>query len=360
MVVVLKEVRVAAVRRALEALFRRPSRFILLLVLLPILGAAVGFMLPRSYQAQASLWANQRYAVIGATGSESDLLATEAGTQVTALNELLQTRVFALQVANQTQLINTLSPAVKADPNARDDALVQDISGRVLVATQGTYVYTISYTDKSPEIAQQVVAAVIKSFGEQSQGLSVIEGQNLLQAYQAQLPAAEKAADAAAQAEAQYINQHPTETAAQLTNDPQYSLLHAKTQQAQATLQNLRTQIATLQQEIGLLSGGPSTLFTVLDQPTAPVRPVSRTKTLIMAGGGGVALALLACALYLALLVRRDRALYTPAEVQRATELRVLLQLPALPTSTVSASRRALAVADARTSPHKRIRAPRT
>lgn len=360
MVVVQKEVRVAAVRRALEALFRRPSRFILLLVLLPIIGLAVGFVLPRSYQAQASLWANQRYAVIGATGTESDLLSTPAETQATALNELLQTRVFALEVANQTHLADTLSAAVQADHNARDDALVQDITGRVLVQAQGTNLFTVSYTDKSAQIAQQVVAAVIKSFGDQSQGLSVIEGQNLLQAYQAQLPAAEKAADSAAKAEAQYINQHPTETPAQLANDPQYSLLHAQTQQAQATLQNLRAQIATLQQEIGLASGGSSSLFQVLDQPTVPVRPVSRTRTLIMAGGGGAALALLACAIYLALLVRRDRALYTPAEVQRATELRVLLQLPALPTSTVSASRRALALADERTAPRKRIKAPRT
>lgn len=346
-------------RRALEALFRRLSRFIVLLLLLPIIGFAIGFVLPRSYEAQASLWANQRYAVIGATGTESDLLATPAETQATALNELLDTRVFALEVANQTHLADTLSPAVHADPNARDDALVQAITGRVLVAAQGTNLFTITYTDKSAQIAQQVVAAVITSYGQQSQGLSVIEGQNLLDAYQAQLPQAEKDAAAAAQAEQQYINQHPTETAAELANDPQYSLLHAKTQQEQTALQNIRTQIANLQQQIALVSGGPNQLFQVLDKPTVPVRPVSRTKTLIMAGGGGLVLALLACALYLALLVRRDRTLYTPAEVQRTTELRVLLQLPALPTSTVSASRGALAVAGERAPTHRRLKAPR-
>lgn len=357
MVVVQRKVRIAAVRRALEAIFRRPTRFILLLVLLPIIGFAVGYALPRTYQAQASLWAMQRYSVIGATGTEADLLATPAETQATALNELLQTRTFALEVANQTHLADTLDPAVRADPNTRDDALVQAITGRVIVQAQGTNLFTVNYTDKSWQIAQQVVAAVITSYGQQSQGLSVIEGQNLLENYQAQLPQAEKDANAAAQAEQQYINQHPTETPAELANDPQYALLNAKAQQTAATLQNIRGQIATLQQQISLVNGGPSSLFQVLDQPS--VRAVSRTRTFLLAGGGGLLLALLACALYLALLVRRDRALYTASEVQRATELRVLLQLPALPTSTMSASRRALALADGRVPARRRLKAPR-
>ncbi len=344
-------------RRTLEALFRRLGRIVALLVLLPIIGFTIGYLLPHTYQAQASLWANKRYEVIGSTGTESDLLATEAETQATALNELLQTRTFDLAVANQTGLKDTLSPSVRSDPNARDDALVQAINDRVLVQAQGTHLFTITYTNTDWHIAQQVVAAVINSYGQQSQGLSVVEGQNLLEAYQGQLPQAQKDASTAAHAEQQYINQHPTENAADLANDPEYSLLHAQTQQAQSILANLQTQIATIKQEIGLQSGGADALFRVIDQPT--VKGVSRAKTLLMAAGGGLGFALLAVAIYLALLVRRDRALYTPAEVQRATEMRVLLQLPALPASTMSASRAALALADGHAPPRRRIRVPR-
>ena len=343
--------------RTLEALFRRLGRIVLLLVLLPIVGFAVGFALPHTYQAQASLWAQHRYEVIGSTGTESDLLATEAETQATALNELLQTREFDLEVANQTQLTSTLSASVRANPSARDDALVQAITGQVLVQAQGTHLFTITYTNKSWQIAQQVVAGVIKSYGEQSQGLSVVEGQNLLQAYQAQLPAAQKAASQAAQTEAQYINQHPSENAGDLANDPQYTLLHANTQQAQATLQTLQNQIATINQEIGVQSGGPDSLFHVIDQPT--VKGVSRLRTLLLATGGGLGLGLLFVAMYLALLVRRDRALYTAAEVQRVTEQRVLLQLPLLAASTMSASQRSLALADERAPSGRRLKAPR-
>lgn len=343
--------------RTLEALFRRFRRIVLLLVLLPIVGFAVGFALPHTYQAQASLWAGQRFAVIGATGTEADLLATEAETQATALNELLQTRDFALAVANQTQLVGTLSTAVRADPNARDDALVKAISGRVLVQAQGTYLFTITYTDKSWQIAQQVVKAVINSYGHQGVELAVAEGQRLLATDQAQLPALQKDYDAAIKAEAQYINQHSTETQAQLVNDPTYAALHADTQQKQAAMQTLQTQISQLQNDVARVSGSPDALFTVIDQPT--VKGVSRLRTLLLATGGGLGLALLFVAMYLALLVRRDRALYTAAEVQRVTEQRVLLQLPLLSTSTMSASRGALALADDRAPSGRRLKAPR-
>lgn len=343
----------------LESLFRRLGRILLLLMVLPIIGFAIGFKLPRMYESQASLWANQRYVVIGATGAESDLLATPAQTQTDALTELLQTRVFALAVANQTHLVDTLPASTRANPSLRDNALVTEISSHVLVKDVGTNLFTITYDNQSAQIAQQVVAATIKSYGDQSQGLTLIEGQNLLEAYQAQLPGLQSAASKATQAESQYIIQHPSEGAGQLASDPVYLQLHADTQAKQGALQNVQAQIAQVQQELGLQSGGPNALFQVLDQPNVPATAVSRTKTLLVTTGAGLGLGLLAIIIYIAILVRRDRALYTPGEVQRATEMRVLMQLPALPTSTISASRRALAGPDASAPGRKELKAPR-
>ena len=87
-------------RRTLEAIFRHPLQLILLLVLFPTIGVAIAyFLVPRTYQATASLWALHRYEIIGTTGPESDLTSTPAQTQATALSELLQTRSFALTIA---------------------------------------------------------------------------------------------------------------------------------------------------------------------------------------------------------------------------------------------------------------------
>ena len=91
--------------RTLEAIFRHPLQLLILIILPPIIAVAVAyFMTPRTYQSTASVWALQRYFVIGATGPESNLAAFPAQTQATALTELLQTRTFALAVA-QTVLV---------------------------------------------------------------------------------------------------------------------------------------------------------------------------------------------------------------------------------------------------------------
>src|SRR5215831_2159204 len=99
-------------RRALEVIFRHPVQLLMLIVLFPVIGVAVVYvMVPRTYQSTASLWALQRYFVIGSTGPESDLLSTPAQTQATALTELLQTRAFVDSVAKGIDLAPTLGLA---------------------------------------------------------------------------------------------------------------------------------------------------------------------------------------------------------------------------------------------------------
>jgi uncharacterized protein involved in exopolysaccharide biosynthesis len=337
------------VQRTFEALFRHLKSILLVLVVLPVIGLSIALVLPRSYQAEATLWALQRYAVIGATGTESNLLATPAETQATALTELLQTRAFALDVAKSTTLASTLPLNVRADQQQSDDALYAEISKHVVVGAQGYNLFVITYINTRATIAQQVVAAVIKEFGLQSTGFSAIEGQRLLIAYQSQLPTAQKGLDAAVQAETQYTTAHPSESRADLANDPRYAVLHAQTQQAQATLLDLQTKIAKVQSDISVQTGGDA-LYKIVDAPQVPERPMSRMKTFLMAGGGGLALALIACAIYLALLVRRDRALYTPLDIKRVAALPVLAQMPAVARGAVPVTIRPITTVAAVTS----------
>ena len=101
--------------------------------------------------------------------------------------------------------------------------------------------------------------------------------------------------------------------------------------QAQAILQNIQSTVATLSQQITLQSNGEDTFFQVVDSPIVPAVAVSRTKTFITAGGAGVGIGLTACVLYILVLVRRDRALYTTRDLQKALIYPVLMQLPQLP-----------------------------
>lgn len=291
------------------------------------------YLMPRSYQATASLWAFHRYEVIGTTGPESDLQSTPAETQATALTELLQVHAFALSVADATSLPSTLPANVQADPAARDLALVTNVS-KVQVAAQAYNLFVITYTNTNWRVAQQVVQAVIKNFGLQSQGFSVVEAQQLLAGLQTQLAKAQQAASNAVAAESKYIAAHPSLSKTDLLNDPQYQLLQAQAQDAQTALTNVQTNIATINQEISAQGTGSDNLFKVLDTPA--VQGVSRTKSYLMGGGVGLGLAIAGCLLYVIFATRRDRSVYTPLDLQKAAGLPVVMQLPYLTGKTIS------------------------
>jgi uncharacterized protein involved in exopolysaccharide biosynthesis len=311
----------------LETIFRRPIHLLFLILLLPALAIAVVYFLPRSYQSTASLWALRRYIVIGATGPESDLTSTPAQTQATALTELLHSRTFALTAAHETQLASTLAANVRANPQSRDDALFQDISTNVIPTAQGYNLFNVTYTNRNPKVAQEVLQAVIRNFDVQSESFSSVEARQILASYQTQLNQAKQQADAAAQAEAQYIQNNPY---ANFSIDPQYQLLHSETQQAQGNVANIQTQIDTINQEIALQGSGPGTLFQTLDPPLLPTTPVSRLKTFLIAGGVGLGIALLACILYIVLSVRRNRVVYTPLDLEKVAAFPVAMELPQL------------------------------
>lgn len=324
-------------RRTLELIFRHPLQLLALIALLPAIGIAVVYvMVPRTYQSTASLWALQRYFVIGSTGPESDLLSTPAQTQATALTELLQTRAFVDSVVKGIDLASALGldSAVLNDPQLLEEDLFNEISKHVVVTPSAYNLFEISYANRNPQIAQQIVASVISRYGTQGLALSVVEGQNLLGSYQTQLATAQKDLNSAVSSETQYARAHPGLNQAQLATDPQYALLDAQRVQAQATVQNLQNTINTIQQSISTQGTQVETLFQVIDTPQ--YLPVSRTKNYLFGGGIGLAVALLASIMYLVIMVRRDRGIYSPDDLQGLVAFPVIMQLPNLEAATVS------------------------
>ncbi|MGH2496073.1 MAG: hypothetical protein ACRDIV_15370 [Ktedonobacteraceae bacterium] len=329
-------------RRTLEAVFRYPIQIVILLIVLPVTGVAlIYFMVPRAYQATGSLWALHHYAVIGLTQAESDFASTPAQTQATALNELLQTHVFVDAVVKGVDLAPTLKlgPSITHDPQQLENALFNDISKNAVATSQGYNLFEVSYINPNPQMARQIVASVIAQFGVQSLELSAAEGQTLLASYQTQLASAQKDLNTAANAEASYTTAHPKSRLSSdpqlVTNDPQLASLDAARLQVQKTVQNIQDTISTIQQLIGTQGTTVSSLFQVLDPPQTPDRPVSRTKSYLVGGGVGLAITLLASVFFLVILVRRDRTIYSPGELQHIAALPVVMQLPHLSSATV-------------------------
>jgi len=327
------------VKRTLEAIFRHPFQLLLMIVLLPVVGVAVAYvMVPRTYQSSASLWALQRYFVIGSTGPESDLLSTPAQTQATALTELLQTRSFVDSVVKGIDLAPTLSlgSAVMNNPQLLEESLYNEISKHTVITPSAYDLFEISYVNRNPYVAQQIVQAIITNYGTVGLGLSIAEGRNLLGSYQTQLADAQKSLNDAVTAETAYARAQPHLSQAQLANDPQYALLDTQRQQAQLTVQNLHNTINTIQQAINTQGTQSGTLFQVVDAPQVPYQPVSRTKNYLIGGGAGLVVALLACVIYLVIVVRRDQGVYWAEDLQEVVVYPVFMQVPNLTSNALS------------------------
>lgn len=312
--------------KVIEILFRNKGKLLALLLLPILVSGGVVFFLPRSYQATARLWALQRYAVISATGIESDMQSTEAMTQATALNEFLQTRSFDLAVAKATDLAKHVG-VPQSDTQDLQDALYAEISTHVVVTPSSQYLFVITYANANPLVAMQVVKAVIAQYSEESAAYATYEGAQLVSSYQGQLNTAQRQADSATQKASDYYQAHNL-TATSAQTDPQYQALSQQALQAQTALAAIKTSINTINQSLASLESG---LYKTVDAPTLPAKPEARTKSLLLGGGVGLAIGLLGCIGYLLILVRLDQAIYSTADLPALTDYPVLIQIPRLP-----------------------------
>ncbi len=330
-------------RHALEVFFRRQRQFLLLLLLLPLLSLTVGLLLPRSYQSTASLLAVRRYNIVDGTWAAKwyDMLGLTNSSPAVAesgmLTELLSSRAFAVQVGDATDLALQLPSDVRSDPTKHDDALFAEISKKIKVAFVGNNLVTISYVNQDPRIAQQVVAATVRSFITASQQLALSAAQQLLDSYQAQVAGFKSSADQANAQLAVYLAQHPDVRASKdkQATDPTYLELSSQALDAAKSLVDMEGQIGLLQLQINTIGSQPDDFFTVQDAATLPTQPQSRLVTLLLATATGQAIALIICTLYVAILMRRDRVAYSAADLRSTLSIPVLLQIPQIPRVSV-------------------------
>lgn len=315
-------------QRVLEIVFSRWIQLIALLVVPLIIALGIVLAQPRQYEASATIWALRRYEVVGATGAESDLNASAAETQATAITEILQTKTFALAIARQANLASTYSASARSNQDQLDSAMFDDLSTHVTATPVGAYIVSITYDNKRPDIAKAVVKAVIDEYGTSAAAFATSESKQLLLIYQEQLQQAQDASKKATAAAATYLRENP---GADKNQDPQYQALATAATNAVGNVTQIQGQIDTINNTIQTIGVGSNTLFKVVDQPAAGVNPISRSKTLIEGVAIGAVVGLLACIIFIVIMMRRDRSIYSVADLQKITEAPVLLQIPHMP-----------------------------
>lgn len=318
----------ATMQRVLETIF---SRWIQLIVLIVVpFAIAMGYVLlqPRQYEATATIWALRRYEVIGATGAESDLNATAAETQATAITEILQTKAFTLAIAHEANLAGTYSPSARSNVDQLNNAMFDDISTHVSATAVGANVVSITYDNKNAKVAQAVVQATIDQYGISAAEFATGESKQLLLIYEQQLAQAQDASNRANNAASNYLRDHPTATTAK---DPEYSVLANNATNAISTVNQIQGQIDTINSTLGTIGAGSNTLFMVVDKAAAGANPVSRSKVMIEGAAIGASVGLLAAIIFVVVMMRRDRSIYSVADLQKLTETPILLQIPQMP-----------------------------
>ncbi len=106
-------------------------------------------------------------------------------------------------------------------------------------------------------------------------------------------------------------------------------------QQTQQKVQALQNIIDALEQQIASHTTIADGLYRVLDAPTVPTKPASRTKTLLIGGAAGLLLGLIAAALLTVALMRSDRKIYTRGDLREVTASPVVMELPLLSAKAV-------------------------
>jgi uncharacterized protein involved in exopolysaccharide biosynthesis len=330
--------------RILENFFRHPWRLLVILIVLPIIGVTIAYLTaPRSYESTARLWAYQRLGITTATNPNTSAYDTPAQSQVTTLTGLLHTRSFALSVAAGSGLDKTLKSQDGSNSNGNnrqylEDAIFANIYKNVIVASQTDKLYTISYTSNNPTLAQKVVASVITQFTIEGARYTYGNAKNLLQIYQAQLNETKKEINQDLQAEHNYLKNHPEFTQSggpDPANDPQYAALLAQQQLDEQRARTLQTNIDTINLQIGTDGSSLQNVFKEIDAPQVPYQSLSRSKQYIMGGGVALGSGMFAYAIFLLILVRRDRAIYISRDLEKLGNLPVILGIPQLPAETM-------------------------
>jgi uncharacterized protein involved in exopolysaccharide biosynthesis len=197
----------------------------------------------------------------------------------------------------------------------------------------GYNLISVTYTNTSPRMAQRVVQAVVDQYGTSAAQFSVAEAKQLLLVYQQQLQQAQDTSNKSAADASAYLVDHPGAT---VQRDAQYSILVNGANNAQAAVNAAQANISQVTGEVATIGSTDNSLYTVVDAPTVGQRPVSRTKTLLLGVGIGLAIGLLASVIFIIIVMRRDRSAHSAADLLRMIEAPVLMQLPYLPVKVLA------------------------
>ncbi len=317
--------------RMSEIFFRHWLLILLPIVVVPLLVTAVVFSAPAPYQATAGIWVER--ASYLSFRDDFNVYLTPAQNQANRLNETLRSRTFLANVTRRT----SLAPYLLSADGQRE---VQRIVAEGLEVTPaGDHLLQVSFRAATPDLAFQVVTAIVSAFKEKSAADRKAQAQVAIGFYETRVKETDALAAKASEDLGRYAAANPALIEATRASagsspfgpavlDPQFIELRRRFDAAQNEAERTRALLDQARLDVSASITGQELGFQVADPPQIPTGPTRQLRRLLVFPAVGTAGGALMSGLLLLLLMLGDRSVRSEAEL--APQIGILGVVPRL------------------------------
>lgn len=306
----------------LELLFRHRWRYLVLLVVLPLLGALICIPLFPKSTVTELVWV-QDQSLLDANLPSYDSYLTPAQITQGDLEQYIQTQPFATSVAGK----------LRRQGVSRSEAtsIAGGLPTTLVATTTGNNLLLLSYTCTHPTLCSLVLTTSWRVYETYWASNVNSELQVAEQAYQKQVQQAQQQVNTTGAAVTRYLAEHPGENP-QTTTDPALATLVQAAQSAQQALEDAQTKLAGVQTQASANEVSAASLYRVVDPAHSQGGHLSRlpTRQMMLVAVFFWALAVIS----LLLTLRLERVVRHPQQLGSALGLDVTAVMEPIPAAT--------------------------
>jgi capsular polysaccharide biosynthesis protein len=303
------------IERLLEAFFRHAVLILLPIVVIPLDVAAAMLSTPPQYEAQAGMWVEQATYLSYSTDDINRYLPP-AMNQKNRLAELMQTRSFLSEVANDTPL----APII-GDANG-DDALRQLFARDFEAAATGDHLLTLRFRAEDRDDAVVVLDKMVAAFKARAAADRYGQAQVAITFYKSRVTDAEAELAAARNGLAKYLAENPAVAAALAVAasdparfDPKYAEVQRGVDTAQKDADAARSSLERAELDVAAGVQGLELGFRIVDPVLASATPSRQLRKVLIYPIAALLLGLILGASLLLLFALSDRSVRSLADL---------------------------------------------
>jgi hypothetical protein len=309
------------IHRSLDVVFQYLRWLVVGLLLIPLSVGATSIALDRSQVVSAKIWADKPSFTLKFTNSRFDSFQTPAQVEASLMQEMVATDSFTRTVLSKTE------PQYGSWSRAHQEQAATDFRKSISIDSQGDHLFVVSYRTADAAHGVTVLRAVIDAFTAAVRELEsgqVATAQNVLKG---QLEAAHQDMNNAVAQLQTYKSAHGLgENAAQ--SDPAVAQLQGQAKTKTDQYLSVLAQVDEAEASQGAVASIQASIFHVVDQPAVTPQRLGPATPGVRYALSALAAVLIAEALLVYVLARRDPSVRSPEDVRRELGLKPLGSAP--------------------------------